>query len=640
MKNSRGTPQKLISLFAFVLFACNLLPPSSNPPGVQPAGPSSSQDDSFYSQLGQTSSTGQVEFNDPAVPAPLLVTIEDSQSGNPLSNIQVAFLSDGDKFLLIAYDTDRQYLPVLHEYNYSDLDFTAAGKTATPRKAAFALILGLLNVIDAINTAQDWATYFGDPPDLVYWGFVYNDYCANTEQMGNALQAYVSTLLLVIPGPTSKLPKATDLLEEAFFTALKVLEWVAGEEIQAALASKINTLDERSPSIIRWRILNPALVPFLIAMPVDWCLEPLERNNADSIREWVIYGLEKQDMFPFESLAIDDDFWYANYIEGGQPVTRTELLEDLAQRLSSQPTCVFYELSPFYEGGPLNLHIWTEGWSPPMLMHFAQYVGPPTYYDPPFESSSVGFFFYEKERQFKFSNLYINSPENYYFVDEGLQYNPCDQPIGSGRGVPSATLPTPTNTSQSPAIAPTHYPLAGCAPSQIRRGDIGYISLSGGRNAIRSTPDTSPSNNILGHAEPGEVVFILDGPECNFGWLLWEVKTLQGLTGWTPETNGTDFWITPFENFSACNGSKTTALAVGKRAVVNYDPPTANTVRNDPSTSADAIGRIHPGEVVQILDGPVCADGYLWWQVRSTAQNLTGWTAEGNNREHWLAPQP
>jgi hypothetical protein len=75
-------------------------------------------------------------------------------------------------------------------------------------------------------------------------------------------------------------------------------------------------------------------------------------------------------------------------------------------------------------------------------------------------------------------------------------------------------------------------------------------------------------------------------------------------------------------------------------AYVSFYPPYANRVRAEPTwTTGAIIGFIYPGEVVDILDGPVCANGVVWWQVQSREQNLTGWTVEGDVNNYWLIPQ-
>ena len=73
-------------------------------------------------------------------------------------------------------------------------------------------------------------------------------------------------------------------------------------------------------------------------------------------------------------------------------------------------------------------------------------------------------------------------------------------------------------------------------------------------------------------------------------------------------------------------------LPAGHAAVVS--PGLANRVRSGASLNAAVIGSIAPGEVAQALSGPVCADGYHWYEIQN--QRISGWTVEGAAGEYWL----
>jgi len=169
-------------------------------------------------------------------------------------------------------------------------------------------------------------------------------------------------------------------------------------------------------------------------------------------------------------------------------------------------------------------------------------------------------------------------------------------------------------------------------------GDSAYIDFNEGRNAIRSSPDTHPSDNKIGFAEVGEVLWLVGGPECNYGWLLWEVRMINGVQGWTPETDGSKFFLMPIATWQACPDAPKSRLHVGDEAVVGSDPPTANRVRQQASSSSTKVGTINPDEHVEIIGGPQCNQGLVWWEIRSLSSGLTGWTAEGDNSSYWLVP--
>jgi WD40 repeat protein len=62
----------------------------------------------------------------------------------------------------------------------------------------------------------------------------------------------------------------------------------------------------------------------------------------------------------------------------------------------------------------------------------------------------------------------------------------------------------------------------------------------------------------------------------------------------------------------------------------------ANRVRALPGKQNKLLGQLELGSVFQVLEGPVCADGYNWWHVQSNS--VVGWTAEGADKEYWLSP--
>lgn len=86
-----------------------------------------------------------------------------------------------------------------------------------------------------------------------------------------------------------------------------------------------------------------------------------------------------------------------------------------------------------------------------------------------------------------------------------------------------------------------------------------------------------------------------------------------------------------------CASTYPTRLRIGDRATVSLIPPLANLVRSLPEASASVLGRIQPGEGMTILAGPECANGRIWWYVRSD-NNVTGWTGEGDSSDYWLIP--
>ena len=180
-----------------------------------------------------------------------------------------------------------------------------------------------------------------------------------------------------------------------------------------------------------------------------------------------------------------------------------------------------------------------------------------------------------------------------------------------------------------------YSPISNCASSRVSIGDFGFISLGGGRNSIRSTADTHPSDNILGYAYSGDYVEIIDGPVCNFGWILWKVTTMDRQEGWTPESNGEEFWIEPGNSWKPCKNALPSKLYVDSYAK-SY--PSSASLLEQPETDSKAVGQIKSGDELLITDGAICENDVIWWQVKSLNTGKEGWTPEVKNNEYYLYP--
>jgi hypothetical protein len=81
-----------------------------------------------------------------------------------------------------------------------------------------------------------------------------------------------------------------------------------------------------------------------------------------------------------------------------------------------------------------------------------------------------------------------------------------------------------------------------------------------------------------------------------------------------------------------CGGIVTMRLLVGDEVQLTSD--SANNIRETPSLTGKFVGRFTANELATILAGPVCADGYAWYQVNAPA--AIGWTAYGNATDTYL----
>ena len=78
-------------------------------------------------------------------------------------------------------------------------------------------------------------------------------------------------------------------------------------------------------------------------------------------------------------------------------------------------------------------------------------------------------------------------------------------------------------------------------------------------------------------------------------------------------------------------------LSLGQTiTVVEANHP--NRVRSVPHVSnGNVTGQISSGMTATVVDGPVCADGLVFWKIKSKKiPGGIGWTAEGDGKTHWL----
>jgi hypothetical protein len=109
------------------------------------------------------------------------------------------------------------------------------------------------------------------------------------------------------------------------------------------------------------------------------------------------------------------------------------------------------------------------------------------------------------------------------------------------------------------------------------------------------------------------------------------------------QVEGTTAELEPIDRgegiWEPCLGLHVSQLHIGDHAVVNVESNLPNRVRSAPDREfGDHIGSIAPGETMWIIDGPECANGWVWWKIKAEDKDLEGWTPEGDNFEYWLTP--
>jgi uncharacterized protein YraI len=171
-------------------------------------------------------------------------------------------------------------------------------------------------------------------------------------------------------------------------------------------------------------------------------------------------------------------------------------------------------------------------------------------------------------------------------------------------------------------------------------------------NRMRSGAGTSHSEiTMIG---PGEEFDIIGGPSCANGYVWWQIR-YNNQTGWTVEGSDGQAWIERVggsssntnisgssNNTSGSSGETTLltscssnhGLATNIRARVTLYPAYHNNVRSNPGTDNTLLFQVAPGEEFDIIGGPRCIDGFVWWRIRFN--NQTGWMVEGTSSEAWI----
>jgi len=93
--------------------------------------------------------------------------------------------------------------------------------------------------------------------------------------------------------------------------------------------------------------------------------------------------------------------------------------------------------------------------------------------------------------------------------------------------------------------------------------------------------------------------------------------------------------LAPSTRTPPCAAAPMNRLIVQERGRVTDNGEKLN-LRRGPGTDQQIIQRIDPGEIFMVLDGPTCAETYVWYQV--DYQGAQGWIAEGDFERYYTEP--
>ncbi len=172
-------------------------------------------------------------------------------------------------------------------------------------------------------------------------------------------------------------------------------------------------------------------------------------------------------------------------------------------------------------------------------------------------------------------------------------------------------------------------------PTRLTTGQQGRV-LRGLPNALRSQPSTGGSSVVLAWMPAGSLFSVLPDSECING-LGWRKVSYYGTVGWTPESQGSTYWVEPYGVIIYPPTPQQTCLPTpnllsGYTGMVRTGLP--NRLRSQPSQNSSILATMAAIDTFIVIQGPVCAQGINWWQVNY--RGVIGWTAEGQNGQYWL----
>lgn len=222
------------------------------------------------------------------------------------------------------------------------------------------------------------------------------------------------------------------------------------------------------------------------------------------------------------------------------------------------------------------------------------------------------------------------------------------------RHEPSETPTSLLPSEQAPIVLTEQPVMANNCPAYaaaFQPGTFGYISLFPPyENLVCS--GAGKNYSTVGFIEIGGWVKILAEPVCvDDGYVWLNVQSAAGPSNWTAGGHNTAQWVIPCPDPNKkCSKKKPTGsisatpnannngdgnkpnncvsdkLAVGLDAQIS--PNDLLVIRSEPFTGS-VLGHISPLTVINIIDGPKCAGGTIWWKVWGPQ---IGWAIENNLR--------
>lgn|GEM_PF-1042036 len=210
-----------------------------------------------------------------------------------------------------------------------------------------------------------------------------------------------------------------------------------------------------------------------------------------------------------------------------------------------------------------------------------------------------------------------------------------------------------------------------------RSGQSGSSSVR-----VRAQPGTAGS--VTTTLQSGVTFTIVAGPQCVNNYLWWQIDVPGALSGWVAEGDASGYFIQPVTTTPTtaplptstpavqataaiantivsttnavntpnspavpvvvpvnCPNAPSTNFAVGLQGEVRKaqaGTPNSVRVRDSASTSGKVLTNLPESTPFTVIGGPQCVSGFVWWQIKTNAGDISGWVAEGDSNSYFILP--
>ena len=176
-----------------------------------------------FSDMKVTNSDGKVVFEDNISSVNLNVQVWDTNTNSPIEGIQIQVLSDGNEFLIIALDPNREYLPSVESVRVTSSreNDTYKGFSVYPvyAQGELAIALRLVRWVDWVQTGKSAIDFFTNFPEIKKYSLWYGDLCFTGEQLANYFSYNFGVATALVPIPNADTEAEKQILEAIFKSA-------------------------------------------------------------------------------------------------------------------------------------------------------------------------------------------------------------------------------------------------------------------------------------------------------------------------------------------------------------------------------------------------------------------------------------